>query len=94
MVQVLGHLVEVAIAVTAVLNIRRRRRREEVSFILRGNWSLPTLHMGHTPYGVIPISAVGPLPPRLCRPPTSEMGFLSHFGGGFASAAPPHPTHH
>ena len=40
------------IAVTAVLNIRRRRRRrrEEVSLILRGNWSLPTVHMGHTPY--------------------------------------------
>ena len=36
--------------VTAVLNIRRRRRREEVSLILRGNWSLPTVHMGHTPY--------------------------------------------
>ena len=25
-------------------------RREEVSLILRGNWSLPTVHMGHTPY--------------------------------------------
>ena len=29
---------------------RRRRRREEVSLILRGNWSLPTVHKGHTPY--------------------------------------------
>ena len=25
-------------------------RREEVSLILRGNWSLPTVHMGYTPY--------------------------------------------
>ena len=24
--------------------------REEVSLILRRNWSLPTVHMGHTPY--------------------------------------------
>ena len=44
------HAMQVApsIAVTAVLNMRRRR--EEVSLILRGNWSLPTVHMGHTPY--------------------------------------------
>ena len=27
-----------------------RGEREEVSLILRGNWSLPTMHMGHTPY--------------------------------------------
>ena len=36
-----------------------------------------------------PISAVGPPTPRIRRPPTAEMGFLSHFGGGFASV--PHP---
>ena len=36
-----------------------------------------------------PFSAVGPPPPRLRRPPTAEKGFLSHFGGGSASA--PHP---
>ena len=40
-----------------------------------------------------PFSAVGPPPPRLRRPPTAEKGFLSLFGGGSASAAPPHPTH-
>ena len=38
------------IAVTAVLNIWRGWRRVEVSLILRGNWSLPTVHRGHTPY--------------------------------------------
>ena len=76
------------IAVTAVLNIRRRR--EEVSLILReGGEALPP--PTHHQNGIfIPFQQWV----HLRRPPTGEMGFLSHFGGGFASAAPPHPTHH
>ena len=73
------------IAVTAVLNIRRRRRRsrEEVSLILRGNWSLPTVHMGHTPYGVFPISVVGGRRKAGGGGPTTQMGYnpISLVGG-------------
>ena len=39
-----------SIVVTAVLNIEGAEEEEEVCLILRGNWSLPTVHMGYTPY--------------------------------------------